>query len=198
MQVQSSDIRDYLAATAILDWQGTEVESKSNQLTKYCRTDFEKAEVLFRWVRDEIPHSKDIESTLVTCTATEVLAAGTGICFAKSHLLAAMLRAQGIPAGFCYQVLAHDPPYNGMTLHGLNAVYLGAEHQWFRIDCRGNTGSCKAEFAQNPERLAFTMNSERGEFIYPEIFANPVEVVVKALQNHTDLETLWYNLPASI
>lgn len=31
-----------------------------------------------------------------------------GICFAKSHLLAALLRCKSIPAGFCYQKLILD------------------------------------------------------------------------------------------
>lgn len=31
---------------------------------------------------------------------------GSGICYAKSHLLAALLRANKIPAGFCYPRLS--------------------------------------------------------------------------------------------
>jgi len=36
----------------------------------------------------------------VTCKASDVLIYGTGYCYAKSHLLAALLRANAIPAGF--------------------------------------------------------------------------------------------------
>ncbi|WP_338430147.1 transglutaminase domain-containing protein [Synechococcus elongatus] len=32
----------------------------------------------------------------------------TGYCYAKSHLLVALLRACSIPAGFCYQRLSFD------------------------------------------------------------------------------------------
>jgi transglutaminase-like putative cysteine protease len=63
----------------------------------------------------------------VTCSASEALAAGTGYCFAKSHLLAAVLRANGIPAALCYQRLALDESaeesQRRFSLHGLNAVY---------------------------------------------------------------------------
>jgi len=50
------------------------------------------------------PSHPRCQRDVVTCSASEVLREGTGICFAKSHLLAALLRAVGIPAGLCYQV----------------------------------------------------------------------------------------------
>ena len=77
----------------------------------------------------------------VTCRASDVLKYRTGYCFAKSHLLAALLRANQIPAGLCYQRLTIDhPPVQGSidtnpphTLHGLNAVLL-PEFGWYRMD----------------------------------------------------------------
>ena len=91
-------------------------------------------------MRDNIPHTTDAGLDIVTCTASEVLQHGTGICFAKSHLLAALLRAVAIPAGFCYQVLRVDPPVdNEPVLHGFNALYLATLDKWLRVDARGNT-----------------------------------------------------------
>lgn len=46
-----------------------------------------------------IKHSWDVQDKRVTKTAAEVLEQGVGICWAKSNLLAALLRANGIPAG---------------------------------------------------------------------------------------------------
>jgi hypothetical protein len=47
-----------------------------------------------------IPHSNDAGLDVLTCTASEVLRHGTGICFAKSHFLRRELRgtkeAQGV------------------------------------------------------------------------------------------------------
>ena len=188
----------YLTSTDIVDWKESIVEEKSNELTQGLLNEIEKAIVLFNWVRDEIPHSKDISSNLVTCSATEVLTEGTGICFAKSHLLAGMLRAQNIPTGFCYQTLTMDAPYTGMTLHGLNGVYLQSFEKWIRVDARGNTGSCDAQFSVNEERLAFSMNPEDGECIYDEIFVEPAGSVVNALQKYRKREDLWSNLPSSL
>ncbi|MBI2949982.1 MAG: hypothetical protein HYY23_20300 [Verrucomicrobia bacterium] len=41
-----------------------------------------------------------------------------GFCYAKSHLLAALLRARGIPAALCYQRLAFDAAGSAFCLHG--------------------------------------------------------------------------------
>ena len=88
------------------------------------QTDADIAKSCFEWVRDEIKHSWDYKKNPVTCKASDVLKHGTGYCFAKSHLLAALLRANSIPAGLCYERLSiHDDgaPY---SLHGFNAAYL--------------------------------------------------------------------------
>lgn len=52
------------------------------------------------------PHLLPMET--VTWRASDVLRRGTGLCFAKAHLLAALLRAVGVPCGLCYQVLRCD------------------------------------------------------------------------------------------
>ena len=57
----------------------------------------------FEWVRDSIGHSYDVSDPRITLSATEVLEHRVGLCYAKSHLLAALLRAEGIPTGLCYQ-----------------------------------------------------------------------------------------------
>src|SRR5216683_783179 len=67
--------------------------------------DAEAAELVFRFVRDEVAHSCDVQARRVTRTASDVLAYREGICYAKSHLAAALLRAAGIPSGICYQRL---------------------------------------------------------------------------------------------
>ena len=62
------------------------------------------AKIIYEWVRDRIPHSKDQGVEQVTCSSVEAFSQGTGICFPKSHLVASMMRCIGIPCGFCYQV----------------------------------------------------------------------------------------------
>lgn len=81
----------------------------------------------FEFVRDRITHSGDVRDSLITCAASETLRKGTGFSYAKSHLLCALLRANQLPAGMCYQRLSVDdagPPY---CLHGLTAVLFTAD-----------------------------------------------------------------------
>ena len=46
----------------------------------------------YEFVRDDIPHSWDIKSQIVSRKASEVLINKTGICWTKSCLLATLLR----------------------------------------------------------------------------------------------------------
>ena len=115
MKLQSQHLADYLQCTPIIDWKTPAIVEQTQAITRGLAHDTAKAQALFEWVRDTIPHSWDMQTDIVTCTASEVLAQRTGLCYAKSHLLAAMLRCTGIPAGFCYQVFRRDPPYNGLA-----------------------------------------------------------------------------------
>ena len=129
----------------------------------------------------------------VTCKASEVLIKKTGYCYAKSHLLAALLRANGIPAGFCYQRLSlydNGEPY---TLHGLNAVYL-PEIGWYRIDARGNKKGINAQFIPPKEQLAYGINFPE-EVDCKKVFAEPLPIVVKALHTYKIWDELLSNLP---
>lgn len=147
----------------------------------------------FEWVRDEIKHSRDYGLQPVTCSASAVLLNGSGYCYAKSHLLAALLRANGIPAGLCYQRLSRDDNGESYSLHGLNAVLL-PEFGWYRVDPRGNRKGVNAQFTPPVEQLAFPI-SLPGEANLPEIWADPLPVVVEALRTHENADTLWEELP---
>jgi transglutaminase-like putative cysteine protease len=96
-------------------------------LARELRADFEDVTIIarrcFEWVRDEIQHSGDFELNPVTCTASDVLEQRSGFCYAKSHPLAALLRANGIPAGFCYQRLRAEEHGLDFCLHGPSDVY---------------------------------------------------------------------------
>jgi transglutaminase-like putative cysteine protease len=196
---ESEELSEYLVSDEIVDWQTPAVRQKAMEITESITGDVDKARCLYEWVRDFIPHSVDAGLEVVTCTAGEVLQHGTGICFAKSHLLAALLRAVGIPAGFCYQVLRMDPDIDDETvLHGFNAIYLATLDRWIRVDARGNTGNINARFSLENEQLAFVMNPEADEFIYEAIFAAPVSSVVRKLRRYRTLSQLLEDLPQSL
>lgn len=199
MYPESDDLNEYLVSDAIVDWQTPAIRQKALELSGALPDEVAKARCLYEWVRDSISHSDDAGLEMVTCTASEVLHYGTGICFAKSHLLAALLRAVGIPAGFCYQVLRLDPPVdNEPVLHGFNAIYLATLDRWIRVDARGNTNGINAQFSLKKERLAFAMDPSADEFIYEAIFAAPVDSVVNRLKLYTTRSELWLDLPQSL
>jgi len=196
MKLESENLADYLVSDAIVDWRTPAVREKALELTRSIPGDVEKARVLYEWVRDAIPHTNDAGLDIVTCTASEVLHHGTGVCFSKSHLVAALLRAVGIPAGFCYQVLRLDPPANNeLVLHGMNGIYLASIDKWIRVDARGNTGSINARFSLDREQLAFAMDPSAGEFLYDTIYVAPVSNVVKGLKKYASRRDLWLDLP---
>ncbi len=183
----------YLAATRIIDWNNPEIIELSKSLSSGKEGDIEIARSCFEYVRDEIKHSKDYKLNPVTCRASEVLKYKTGYCYAKSHLLAALLRANNIPAGLCYQRLTVQddiPPY---CLHGLNAVYL-SNYGWYRIDARGNKEGVSAEFLPPIEKLAFSIKVE-GEVDLPEIWDEPIFEVVKILEGASTYQEVAENLP---
>jgi transglutaminase-like putative cysteine protease len=199
MYPESDDINEYLVSDSIVDWQDPAVRQKALELTQTLSEEVAKARCLYEWVRDIIPHSNDAGLDMVTCTASEVLLHETGICFAKSHLLAALLRAVNIPAGFCYQVLRLDPPINNEpVLHGFNAIYLATLNRWIRVDARGNTNGINAQFSLRKEQLAFAMDPSADEFIYETIFAAPACCVVSRLKMYSSRRELWLDLPQSL
>ena len=117
---------------------------------------------------------------------------GTGYCFVKSHLLAALLRANNIPAGLRYQrlTITDVPPY---CLHGLNAVYL-KPFGWYRLDARGNKQGVSAEFCPPIEKLVFSIATQ-GEADLPEIWAEPLPIVVQVLKHYKTVQEVANNLP---
>jgi len=185
--------QSYLESSEYIDWEHPLVAAKAVELADGAVSDEAVAKRCFEFVRDSIAHSWDYRKNPLTCKASDVLFHGTGYCYAKSHLLAALLRANGIPAGLCYQRLAvgvEGPPF---CLHGLNAVFL-KQYGWYRIDARGNKPGVAAEFCPPLERLAFPSigGSERD---FPEIWAEPLPMVVRALTQNSTVEQVFASLP---
>ena len=184
---ESEALEEYLREDEVVNYSHPLIQHTLEQLSTGTNSEMECVQRTFEFVRDRIPHSCDIRSSQVTCTASEVLQQRTGICYAKSHLLAALLRAQGIPTGFCYQsLMVGDTPETGYVIHGLNAVYLRTLERWVRLDARGNKPGIQAEFSLDEEKLAFCVQPAAGEIDYPTIYAHPHPKVVHVLRSHTD------------
>jgi len=186
-------MQTYLESSYYINWQQDNVLKQAQYLASKCGNEEETVKACFEFVRDTIKHSWDYELNPVTCKASDVLEQGTGFCYAKSHLLAALLRANNIPAGLCYQrltVVNDKPPF---CLHGLNAVFL-KQYGWYRMDARGNKQGINAAFCPPIECLAFPILTA-GEVDLPEIWAEPLAVVIRALEKYDSYIKLANHLP---
>lgn len=186
-------MNQYLLDSEVIDWKHPEIRSLAAILSSDCHSAHEITKNCFEWVRDTIHHSWDFKRNPVTWKASDVLAHKTGYCYAKSHLLGALLRANAIPAGFCYQRLSVHGEGAPYCLHGLNAVFLPV-HGWYRIDPRGNRDGMDAQFKPPTEQLAFSIDG-RLEADLPEIWPEPLPCVVSVLRKYTDYLDVYKNLP---
>jgi transglutaminase-like putative cysteine protease len=186
-------MEQYLEVSEVIDWQHPEIMERAEKIALGNETPIAISQACFEWVRDEIFHSFDYQMNPVTCRASDVLQYKTGYCFAKSHLLAALLRANQIPAGFCYQRLSIDDKGAPFSLHGFNAIYL-AEVGWYRVDARGNKTGVTAQFTPPQEQLAYKIQlSEEADF--QAILAEPLRVVIETLSAQTTWDNMLPNLP---
>jgi len=187
-------VKKFLKETEIIDFSNPELLKKAQELAEDANSDEEIAKRCFLYVRDEINHSGDVvDDTTTTYRASDVLKYKTGWCYAKSILLAALLRANKIPTGFCYQRLSCSEYIKDVyCLHGLNAVYL-KEYGWYKMDARGNKEGVNAEFNPPVEKLAFELQEH--EFNLPEILEDPLPEVVEALRSHTCYSEMIHNFP---
>lgn len=193
----ATDLQPFLASSAIIDWKHPAVMAQAARLRQGGGDASAVADRCFAFVRDHIAHSLDHRRNPVTCSASEVLSHGTGYCYAKSHLLAALLRANGLPAGLCYQRLAMAD--DTFCLHGLNALWL-ADLGWYRLDARGDRPASAevcalaAHFTPPQEQLAYRP-SLAGERDVAGVWAEPLPAVVAVLRTWNTWQEVAANLP---
>ena len=161
--LSEGNIDEYLKEDDVIDFGNENITRLADELYQEAASEAEYIRKAYEFVRDHISHSADINEDVLTCCASEVLKAGHGICFAKSHLLAALLRYKSIPAGFCYQKLILDDDTAPVLIyHGLNGVYINEYKKWIRLDARGNKEGVNAQFSLDKEYLAFPVRPEKG------------------------------------
>jgi transglutaminase-like putative cysteine protease len=185
---ENPDLSAYLAADEVIDHHHPRVREAAAELARDVADSYEYARAAFEFVRDTITHSQDAGDPRVTWRASDVLEQRTGVCYAKAHALAALLRAEDIPTALCYQKFEQ--------VHGLIAVrFHGA---WHRQDPRGNKPGVDAQFSLGRERLAFTPDPASNEVDYPVLYAAPHPAVLDALRAAPDRPYLWQTLPTAL
>ena len=192
-------IDEYLKADDVIDYRNKSIMQLADALFQKANNELEFIKMSYEFVRDNISHSADIKEDIITCAASEVLEAGHGICFAKSHLLAALLRCKSIPTGFCYQKLILDDETAPILIyHGLNGVYIKELGKWIRLDARGNREDVDAQFSIDNEQLAFPVRPEMGEIDNFIVYPEPDVIVLEKLRKNKTRTELWDNLPAEL
>jgi transglutaminase-like putative cysteine protease len=186
-------MHDFLQPTATIDRTHPAIAAAAAEIAGDAPDDEVIARRCFEWVRDFVRHSSDHPIPVVTCTASDVLHHRAGFCYAKSHLLAALLRARGVPAALCYQRLALDDTGSRFCLHGMVSVHL-QRHGWHRIDPRGNKPGISTSFTPPVERLAF-IPKLAGERDIPGRFPDALPCIVTTLRQYPTAAEVSANLP---
>ena len=184
-------MEDYLIETPSIDYMNPLIRDKVRTLMDQSEDDLDYIKRSYIFVRNDIPHSWDIKTEVVSRTASDVLKNKTGICWTKSCLLAALLRANGIPSGISYQLLTRaDDDSEGYMIHALNTVYLKDFNKWIRLDARGNKENINAYFSLDEEHLAYTVRSELGEIDYHDNHADLDDRLVNILMESESIQEI--------
>ena len=195
----TDNTEDYLKQDDVIDYSSEIITRLAGELIGRTDSETQFIKAAYEFVRDKISHSADINEDIITCSASEVLKAGHGICFAKSHLLAALLRCKGVPAGFCYQKLILDDETAPVLIyHGLNGVYVKEYKKWIRLDARGNKEGVDAQFSLDEECLAFPVRKEKGEEDCFTVYPDPDKKILEKLRRNKTRTELWDDLPTEL
>ena len=183
MEFESADQGLYLREDDVFNWSHPAIVALAAEIAERHSDDVGYARAAYERVRDSITHSWDAQDPRMSVTGSDALINGTGLCHAKSHLLIALLRSRGIPAGMSYQRLTDDG--RQFVIHGLVAVWL--EGGWRRIDPRGNKTDVNAQFSLTDEQLAWPVREELGEVDYRLIYAEAHPSVIAALESTSNV-----------
>lgn len=195
----TNNLDEYLQEDAVVDYNNVAITQLADSFWQEADNETDYIKRVYEFVRDRILHSADINAEQLTYSASEVLNAGHGICFAKSHLLAALLRYKSIPVGFCYQKLILDDETAPVLIyHGLNGVYVKEYQKWIRLDARGNKEGVNARFSLEEEYLALPIRPERGEEDNFTIYPHPDTKVLERLRKYKTRPELWEDLPTEL
>ena len=191
--IQRNKDASYLKFDKYVNYDDPAVKAKAFELTKGLTEPIDKIEKIYYFVRDEIYHTWDTKDDIITISASDVLEKKTGMSYAKANLLAALMRANGIYTGFCYQRIKHFSSSNKLALHALNAVYEPNLKRWVRLDARGNNYEFNADFSLNERNLGYKIRPELGEFEFNDLNAVPLPSTMAALERNTNAMYMFFN-----
>lgn len=140
------ELQEYLRPTGYIDSDHPDIVRKALELTKDCKTEEEKLERVYYFVR-ELPY--DILNSFRYLAqgkrrASDVIHEGKAFCMGKASSFVALCRAAGIPARIGFQQLdCPDKPFfpeeirqlwgdRKLPWHSLGEAYLNGK--WLKLD----------------------------------------------------------------
>lgn len=190
-------MKAFLQENEYIDYNSEIIQKKIMELFSSDMDEIEKAKIAYEFVRDEIPHSFDCNAKIITARASDVLKHKTGICHAKANLLAALLRSQEIPTGFCFQhITLSDDDSLGYCVHAYNAVFI--KDKWIKLDARGNKQGVNACFLIDDPVLAYPIRKEYDEYFWKGIYSSPHMATMKMLDKAKCLQYVMDNIPDEV
>lgn len=121
----------FLQSVQAIDWsEAVNAVKKAKDLTKDCTEDIEKLEAIYNYIVHNLKYDltkKDAIAAGYVPDIDKIVAAGGGICYDFSSVMAGMLRSVGIPAKLI-------KGYSKVTTvyHSWNEVYING--RWMIVD----------------------------------------------------------------
>ncbi|AXV39417.1 MAG: hypothetical protein CIT02_03365 [Methanobacterium sp. BAmetb5] len=123
-----AELKQYLQATTKCEVNDPRIIALAQSITSGATSSYQKATLIFNWVRDNINYSYYYDSQK---GAVGTLTSGSANCCDHSHLVVALSRAAGLPAryvhGYCYFTSSGN--WYG---HVFTQIYVNG--QWYNAD----------------------------------------------------------------
>jgi hypothetical protein len=154
VSLSTGRVNAYLMPDAVIEAQTHAVVGLAGDLRQFTADDDEFVRRAHDWVSEVIAWPADLGERRVPITSMEVLFTGIGCTFGRSHLLAALLRAGGVPAALCYTRRPLD-----LAVQAEVAAYL--DHAWRRVRSHGCTpwDTPPRLFASPPPKVISALHS---------------------------------------
>lgn len=190
-----NDFDKFLSEDEYVNYSNDSVKKLAQKLSGKETDKVKITKKIYEYVRDQIPHSFDIDSKNIAAKASDVIKMNNGVCHAKAVLFTALLRYLKIPAGFCFQHLAMgDNAEYGYCLHGYNAVYLNGK--WVKLDASGSRrGGKNAEFSLEEPVLPYKNRVHLDEYFIEGIYSKPDIKTMQMLERANDVNYIIKNIP---
>lgn len=169
-----------LKATSYCDLDHPAIQARARNLAQQADDPYQLAQNTFRWVRDQIPFGFDF----IKVKASDTLQKGYGACYNKSLLLAALLRANRIPARFCSVPVSRwfMKPYAGLQSALINnpfhhcLVQLKVDGQWSLAEPALDQKTYDALFSPLGVQWGIDWSQDRQDRLYLEHIQGEPEV----------------------